>query len=98
MGEISRILEFFKNFLENIINIFSFFNPGKGDVLLIGGKAKSGVVKNLEIVNTLSHSTKVLLDADGWKSAGGPVAGFYRHCSIVVKGEIYVLGGNVTNF
>ena len=68
-------------------------NFKSGDLLLIGGKSKSGVSRQLSIYNLESGATKQLIRPSDWSTGGGPSRGFYRHCTIKVDNDIYVLGG-----
>lgn len=64
-----------------------------GDLLLIGGKSKSGVSRQLSIYNLQSGAIRQLIRPSDWSAGGGPSRGFYRHCTVKVDNEIYVLGG-----
>ena len=68
-------------------------NFKRGDLLLIGGKSKSGVSRQLSIYNLESGATRQLIRPSDWSAGGGPSRGFYRHCTVKVENEIYVLGG-----
>ena len=72
--------------------------PGtkRGDVLLIGGKNKHSIIKEIRLYNLNDKTERSLISTSKWRSYGGPSQGFYRTCVVKSRGQLYTIGGQMT--